>query len=154
MFKTRPHPWRNDIFLYGTDKTEVMYIRDNVLFDCNFQLIVRSLDKGQWIPLDESIQLSAWENKIFVTQDDGFGYWALSHDDEFITLVSRSIFDKKEFGLDYIERIEYLLPLIDRVSVMAKLQLILFKFSPHLLVLLDEGEYKTIVSSYLSFKEY
>ena len=65
-YETINHPFKYDIFLYGVDRFEFKYNNNNnILFDLNFQIAVRSLDAGQWIPLDQSIQESAWKNRRF-----------------------------------------------------------------------------------------
>jgi hypothetical protein len=149
------HPFRNDIFLYGSDKFEFKYNNNNnILFDLNFQILVKSLDAGQWIPLDNNIQLSAWKNKRLEQQENGISYWTLCYEDEFICLVARSIFDKKEFQEGYTKRIINLLPLIDRKSVISKLELIFFKFTPYLMKLIEKKRYPDIIKKYLAFREY
>ena len=49
------HPFCNDIFLYGTNKFEKFVNKDNMLLDLNYQLACRSLNAGEWIPLDYKI---------------------------------------------------------------------------------------------------
>ena len=154
-YETINHPFKYDIFLYGVDKFEFKYNNNNnILFDLNFQLAVRSLDAGQWIPLDETIQISAWKNRRFEQVSEDFGYWTLSYDDEFICLVARSIFDKKEFQIGYINRIDELFLLIDKEKVIEKLNMIFFKFTPYLLELIETKSYSQIIKNYLEFKEY
>jgi len=154
-YVTIDHPYKYDTFLYGVDRFEFKYNNNNkILFDLNFQIAVRSLDQGQWIPLDQAIQESAWENKRFEQLSDDFGYWALSYEDEFICLVARSIFDKREFQDGYIKRIDELLHLIDEKNVIGKLNRVFFKFSPYLMDYIKHGNYKTIIKNYIEFKEY
>jgi hypothetical protein len=96
-FNVIQHPLRNDVFLYETDPfVFLLHKESGLIIDLNFQLCVRSLDKGQWIPLDQEIQLSAFENKIFEETPLGLNYWTLGKEDRFITLITRSIFDKKK----------------------------------------------------------
>ncbi len=154
-YKTIKHPFRNDIFLYGSDKFEFKYNKNNnILFDLNFQIVVKSLDAGQWVPLDNNIQLSAWSNKRLAQQEGGFDYWTLCYDDEFVCLVARSIFDKESFEKGYVKRIMSLWPLIDQNSVILKFNLIFFKFTPHLMSLIEKNQYKDIIKKYLAFRAY
>ena len=153
-FKKINHPHQNNIFLYGVKKFEFYKNDKEILFDLNFQIAVRSLDAGQWIPLDETIQLSAWENRRFEQQSEDFGYWTLSYDDEFISLVARSIFDKKEFKDAYIKRIEELFVLINKEEVVKKLNMVFFNFTPYLLEMIEKQEFDNIITNYLQFKEY
>jgi len=154
-YETIDHPFKNDIFLYGVDRFEFKYNNNNkILFDLNFQIAVRSLDAGQWIPLDQIIQESAWKNKRFEQQGKDFGYWTLSYEDEFICLVARSIFDKKEFQAGYINRINMLIDLINKKNVTEKLNMVFFKFTPYLMRLIENKKFSEIIQNYLQFKEY
>lgn len=149
------HPFRNDVYLYGVDRFQKYLNKESgILLDLNFQLAVRSLDAGQWIPLDQEIQKSAWENRRFCQQSDGFSFWSLSPEDDFIGLVSRSVFDKRYFDKGYQKRIETLLPLIEIDTVMEKFELIFFRFSSTLMKNLEQKEYETILANYIEFKDY
>ena len=153
-FKRIPHPHRNNIFLYGVNKFNFFINSDKVILDLNYQLACRSTDAGQWIPLDQTIQQSAWRNKKFITINKDFGYWSLSFEDEFITLITRSVFDKNEFNQPYVKRIRELYQSINIKEVILKLELIFFKFTPYLLDLIDKDKYDIIVNHYLTFKDY
>jgi hypothetical protein len=149
------HPFRNDTFLYGVDKFEFHYNNDNnILFDLNFQIAVRSLDAGQWIPLDQEIQESVWRNKRFEQRDDNFGYWTMSYEDELLTLITRSVFDKKQFQKGYINRINQLLSLVKFNEISFKLEKVFFKSAPFILTKIKNQEFETIVKDYLEFKDY
>lgn len=152
-FKNIRHPHCNDIFLYGANKFEFFVNKDNVLLDLNYQLACRSLNAGEWIPLDQKIQDSAWKNKK-INKNDKFTYYSLGAEDEFVVLVTRSIFDKKEFQKGYIERIDELINVIDVNDVIAKFQLIFFKFTFVLLSMLKKRQYEMILHQYISFSEY
>ena len=154
-FQMISHPHRNNIYLYGVKKFVFMKnYRNNIIFDLHFQIAVRSLNAGEWIPLDQEIQKSAWENKRFEKVDKDFGYWTLSYNDEFITLIARSVFDKREFQPGYIKRIEELKSKIDLKDVEKKLKLVFFKYTPYLLEQIEKKEYKNIIKNYIQFKEY
>jgi len=153
-FKKVPHPHRNNIYLYGAKKFEFLKNKDGLIFDLNYQLMCRSLNRGEWMPLDKKIQQSAWENKRFEKIDENFGYWTLSYNDEFITLIVRSIFDKREFQEGYIKRIEVLKDKIDLKDVKEKMKLVFFKFTPYLLEMIKNKDYENIVKNYIKFKEY
>jgi|SaaInlStandDraft_6_1057023.scaffolds.fasta_scaffold75642_2 hypothetical protein len=153
-FQQISHPHKDNIFLYGVNKFEFFVNSANVLFDLNFQIAVRSLDAGQWIPLDQSIQESAWKHKRFEQLGEDLGYWTLSYEDEFVSLVARSIFDKKEFQSGYRIRINELVGLIDKEDVVEKLNMVFFKFTPYLLSYIEQNDYENIIKNYLEFKEY
>jgi len=153
-FNKISHPHENNIFLYGVQKFEFYKNNENILFDLNFQIVVRSLDAGQWIPLDQAIQESAWQNKRFERAGGGLEYWTLSYEDEFVALIARSVFDKKEFQAGYVSRLDELLPMVNKDNVLKKLQFIFFKYAPLLLYQIEQQNYPDIVINYLKFKEY
>ena len=152
-FKNIRHPHCNNIFLYGVNKFEFFINKDNVLLDLNYQLACRSLNAGEWIPLDRKIQNSVWENKK-INKIDKFTYYSLDMEDEFVALATRSVFDKKEFQKGYIKRIDELINVVDVNDVIAKFQLIFFKFTPALLNMLKKRQYEMILDRYISFSEY
>ena len=154
-FKQMPHPHQNDVFLYGIDRFEKYLNKVNgLMIDLNFQLCVRSLDQGQWIPLDIMIQESAWNSKIFDADSYAFPCWTLSVEDEFITLIARSIFDKKDFSESYRARITALLPKVNLEEVENKMRLVFFKYTPYLLDQVKKKEYSSIIKNYLAFTNY
>ena len=152
-FKRIDHPHRHNKFLYGVKIFEFFVNKDNVLLDLNYQLACRSLNAGEWIPLDNKIQDSAWKNKV-TNKIDNFSFYSLGLEDEFVALVTRSLFDKKEFQDGYMERIEELMNQINVNEVIAKFQLVFFKFTPVLFSMLKERQYKVVLDRYLSFREY
>jgi len=147
------HPFKNDLFLYGANKFEMFKNQDDVLLDFNFQLVCRSLDAGQWIPLDQVIQTSAWNNRRLVDAG-GFICWMLSYEDEFVALIVRSIFDKKAFFSGYIHRVNELYPLVDLLKVEESFNLVFFNYTQQLLDQLRDKSYSTIISNYFEFKDY
>ena len=152
-FKNIRHPHCHNIFLYGANKFEFFINKDNVLFDLNYQLVCRSLNASEWIPLDQKIQDSTWKNKK-INENSKFTYYSLSAEDEFVALVTRSVFDKKEFQKGYIKRINELINVVDVNDVIAKFQLIFFKFTSVLLSILKKHQYEMILERYISFSEY
>lgn len=148
-----PHPHKNDVYLYGIKKFKFFRNQNNILFDLNFHLVCRSLDKGQWIPLDQEIQKSCWKNKIYVTKEN-FSYWKLGDEDEFIMLITRSIFDKKEFGQFYVKRILELLNTIEIQTVKHKMKLVFFNYTDFLLEQIYNKNFNNIITNYIKFRKY
>lgn len=153
-FKKIKHPHRNNIFLYGVQKFEFFINKEGLILDLNFSLVCRSLDKGQWLPIDQVIQNSAWKNRVFYEHSSEFKYWALSKEDLFITLIVRSVFDKKEFQEGYINKIEELIGDVDLEDVIHKLKLIFFNYSGSLINQIKEKNYSTILENYYRFSKY
>lgn len=152
-FSQIKHPNGKDLRLYNVNKFEFHMDKNGVILDVNYQLVCRSLDAGQWIPLDENIQGSAWQNKKFVEAKE-LNYWRLSHEDEFITLIVRCIFDKKMFIPGYISRIEEIYDYIDPSDVKRKLGLVFFKYAPLLFEQIKLRRYSNIIRNYIQFKDY
>ncbi|MDB4121814.1 nucleotidyltransferase family protein, partial [Flavobacteriaceae bacterium] len=99
------HPWdfgHNFVFLYSMDPF-LFFKKKQLHLDVCFQLSCRSLNNGEWFPLDESIQDSIW---IYKKKVDKPWNYVLSNEDYLIHLLTRSIFDKKEFTTGYIVEIE------------------------------------------------
>jgi len=148
------HPFRDDVFLYSVDKFRKMrHRKNNVLLDLNFQLTCRSLNAGEWIPLDQTIQESAWENKRF-QEETGFSRWTLGVEDEYVTLLARAVFTKRIFDEGYRASIDRLRNKVDERDVLQKLEKVFFKFAPYLIAQVRKGEYDTIVKNYIQFREY
>jgi len=149
------HPLKNDLYLYGVDCFEFKRnVKNHILLDLHYQIAVRSLDAGQWIPLDQMIQDSAWNNRHFHKSSEKFSYWTLSYEDEFITLLARSIFDKKTFKIGYLNRLNNLHSLIDFDKAVKKLERIFFKYTPALVANIKNYKFENLIDDYLRFKEY
>ena len=147
------HPWDfgdNFTFLYSMDP--FLFFKKNQLhLDVCFQLACRSLNNGEWFPLDESIQDSIWINKKKV--DKPWNY-VLSNEDYLIHLLTRSIFDKKEFTTGYIVEIEKIFPNLDSEKLKEKLELIFFKYTSILIKMIEGKDYKKIRSHYINYSNY
>src|SRR5690554_1548038 len=147
------HPWdfgNNFVFLYSMNSF-LFYRKDGISLDICFQLCCRSLNRGEWFPLDEAIQVSVWENRKEVS--DVWRY-ELSNEDYLIHLITRSIFDKKKFTENYIQAIESVLHFTDKMKVKAKLEVVFFKFTDTLIDCIYSKEYNSIVNRYITFSDY
>lgn len=150
-WKQKEHPFRNVPFLYGM-KPFQFYYKNGIYIDVCFELACRSLNKGEWFPLDMKIQEALWMNKKHI-RDKPWEY-CLSHEDEFVHLVTRCIFDKKEFTDSYIKRLNFLRTVVDFDQVSSKFKLIFFKYTKPLIHLISEKKYKGIIKKYLQYKDY
>lgn len=150
-WKRKKHPLGHLPFLYGL-KPFKFYYKEGIHLDICYQLACRSLNNGEWFPLDMTIQKDLWLNKTPI--EDKPWKFQLSKEDEFLHLITRCIFDKKHFNTGYIERIEELIELINVKIVLDKFEVVFFRFSQNLLIKLQEKKYDTIISNYLQFKKY
>ncbi len=144
-------------FLYGMDTCHKFeHQKTGVQIDVYAQLATKSIDMDAWLPLDKSIQESVWRDKVW---NDKYGWWQMDDKNLLVYLVTRSIFEKNEFTDGYIRAIEKLLYLLDdekkdMADVTEKFHKIFFHFTPRLLKMLKDRDWKNIRKKYLSFDEY
>jgi hypothetical protein len=150
-WKQKNHPLGHFPFLYGLKPFE-FYFKNGIHLDICFQLACRSLNKGEWFPLDLQIQEDLWNNKLKIL--DSPWKYQLSIEDEFVHLITRCVFDKKEFNNGYIERIEQLKKVINSNIVLSKFEVVFFKYSKLLFEQINKKEYDKIITNYLQFKDY
>lgn len=153
-YKTILHPNRNDTFLYSTNKFIFKYNKKNDIYlDIQYDILCRSLNKGEWLPLDEKIQTSSWENRQKKEVGE-FVFWSLSDEDELICLIARSILDKRKFLNNYKKRIVELYSQVNIEDLIPKLELIFFKYTPKLLGQIQKKEFDSVLDNYIKYKEY
>jgi len=152
-FSEIQHPYANDIRLYGVDPFRKYKNPEGLLIDINFQAVVRSLDQGQWVPLDQAIQQELWLKKQYVP----FGAEQIpmpADEDLFVLTLSRCIFDKKDFTAWHRDLLSQMLEKCDIEQLRKKLDLVFFNFASRLIDLVSIGEFDEIIPSYLSFSDY
>ncbi len=125
--------------------------KKDIHIDIVYNLSYRSPNKGEWVSIHEDLQHNIWKNKQSV---ESFWSYQPSHHDELLHLLCHSIFDKQEFRRKYILRIDELLPLTVQKRLLQDLELVFFKYSVSLLEQIKNRQYESIISNYLSFKEY
>ena len=103
------------------------------------------------LPLDESIQQSIWNEKYLDPQS---GNWVLSKEDRLIHLVTGAIFNDRQFNEDTIVKIGLCNANYDSSSLRRKLEGVFFKFTPHLIEYLKNGNYDEIIHAYRTFRDY
>jgi hypothetical protein len=148
------HPWNfgtNFQFLYSMDEF-LFFSKQSLHLDVCFQLCCRSLNAGEWFPLDILIQESVFKNKRIVQKE--IITYKLSYEDELIHLITRCVFDKKDFNNSYIERIEYLIEKVNIESFTYKIGKVFFKFTSQLIQLLKFKRYHDIRQNYITFINY
>jgi len=146
------HPLGHFPYLYGL-KPFKFYQKNKIKLDVCFQLACRSLNKGEWFPLDMKIQLDLWLNKQFVDNKNPWNY-ILSVEDEVLHLVTRSVFDKNRFTEPYITRIEELLNNVNFKILSDKFELVFFKYTAYMVNALKSKDYNNIIVDYIKFKDY
>lgn len=152
-WKKIQHPWdfgNNFIFLYAMDPFE-MYIKSNLNLDVCYQLNCRSINDGEWMPLDQSINDSVWINK---QKNSVFPWFEMCREDQLVHLITRCIFDKKRFPTEYINEIDALYQKVDLEMLREKLKYVFFKFTPVLMKNIENSAYENLVNKYLQFSDY
>ena len=139
-------------FMYGAH--ENLFITNpqtNLIVDVYAELCTKSIAMNAWLPLDKIIQKSVWENKIWDAENQ---WWIMDDENMIVYLLTRSVFEKNGFSVAYIREIEKRKNLLARSSARRKLEKIFFKFTDTLIKKINEGGYKEILLSYLTFTDY
>ncbi len=153
-FRKISHPLRKNKFLYGVHPFEFYkHVSADFFIDCHFELACRSLNQGEWIPLDSKIQQQAWSSCTSYPIG-GIRVLGLPHACECLHLLTRCIFDKRQFTDGYIRRIEELSDMLNDAELMTVFKPVFFKFSEMLLQLLRTKRHEEIIHAHLRFKEY
>lgn len=124
---------------------QVLYI------DVFEKLSCLSLTPKMWIPLDDVINQSVWQNKVF---DDKNDWFIMADEDILIYMIVRSIFDKQEFKDVYIHDIEVKKSYLDNENVKFKLEKVFFKYTDRLIYMLKQCRYDEIIKDYITFCDY
>lgn len=148
-FKEIAHPNIADTYIYGAPKRR-MFMAQGLYFDVHTKLVVRSLDAGQWLPLDVEIQDAAWTS----SSSSVAGAPLLPAPVEFTYLIARCVFDKKKFPKAQRLRIKFLSQQVDDELKHALLSKVFFAFTPVLLDAIASECWEEILQLYLRFGEY
>lgn len=124
---------------------------EELYVDVTFKLCCKSIMPMLWLPLDRCIQEYLWRHKNFNHEK---GYWQLDKNTQFVYYIVRCVFDKRVFSDKYIYMLESIKNIIDYDVVRAFLELVFFKFTPTLMLLLEKSEYEIIIPKYLSYSDY
>ena len=153
-FIKKPHPLRNDRFLYGVHPFIFFKSKKaNFYIDFHFELACRSLNRREWIPLDKSIQSNSWTSCAQHCVAD-LTVPGLPSACEWIHLLSRCVFDKRQFPDGYIRRIDHLMSQCTDQELYDCSRLVFFNFTETLLKLIRLGNHDQIVQKHLQFKDY
>lgn len=152
-FSLIPHPFRHDVRLYEVHEFKKYSNSYGILIDINFEIVVRSLDQGQWIPLDQEIQYRAWSNRIF-TRIGNVRVPILGNEELFVSTLARCVFDKKLFSVWHQNMLYKLFMTCDQAKLKAELGLIFFGYTDRMLSLVRERQFDIIIKDYISCADY
>ena len=156
-FLYRVHPFGSEQgwkFAYGLEKHQFWQKRDcdaDFYIDVCFRLCCKSLTPNTWVPLDEKINGSLWEDAEW---NETLNCSQLDEKRLIIYLIVRSVFDKRKFSETYISEIEKRKNLLDDAEVRDLLPCVFYKFTESLILLMKSGRYGEIIHKFLSFKDY
>ncbi len=153
-WKRGKHPWdfgSNFRFLYSMTPFR-WYHKGSIFLDVAYQLACRSPNAGEWMPLDELIQIDVWSRR----REEPKTPWKyrLALEVELVHLLTRCIFDKRTFNDAYIASIACLFPQANRKCLNDYLERVFFRFTPILITMLEENQYDRIRDAYHSFVDY
>jgi len=149
------HPQGNENgwnFGYNMPSCQFWKKNDNsftLYIDVNFILCCKSLINKTWVPLNEPINNSIWQNKIF---DKNNNWWIMDDKNLLLYLIVRCIFDKSNFSDSYIKEIEIRKHYINEIK--DKLEITFFKFNSHLQQLIKDSNYNKIINDYITYNKY
>lgn len=126
-------------------------IDQDLYVDISFKLCCKGIMPGIWIPLDETINLNIWERKLL---DNILNCWRMDYETQLCYLIIRSIFDKNEFSVKYIEEIQSMKYLLSSERVYSILKKVFFKYTDRLIFLIKENQYKNIIPDFIKYNEY
>lgn len=146
------HPYSRAVYLYNPRKPEMYRDHEGVEIEAHYELLCKSTNAGEWMPLHQEIQKSCWENRFLCGTK--FKHFTLSPEDELLLLIVRSVLDKRQFSPGYIRRIELLSHFVGSDSFFRKAKLVFFGYTPLLCENIKKKDYESPFLKYISFKEY
>lgn len=138
------------VFLYPMEEGD-WFIKDKLIIEVFYEVSVRALKTSSLLPLDRFLVNKIWENPRW---DEKNSWYLPDTNIELVYLISRCVFDKKEFQQEYIKEIEKYKKFLYTEEVVEMLKLVFFKFTDTLIKMIDKGEYSQIVSAHLRFVDY
>lgn len=148
-----PHPLDKGsglVYLYAVYPFE-FYKRGGYFFDVCYQMVCKSPNAGEYMPIDMIVNNSAWENR---KKDANYGWYVLSDEDMMVHLLTRCIFDKKQFTQGYINAINKLNVSVNKSELKKRLDMVVFKFSDRLIALIENQEFASVRTEYFTFMDY
>lgn len=135
-------------FLYQMKEFKI-YEKQGQYYEVYYQLPCVSLTPKMWMPLDRKIQQSVWES---FRSEKSLKY--VSNEEYFIYRLVRAIFEKKCFDDQDREYFVSKKEIVKSETLQQKLSVVLFKFAPTILGMIEAEELDSIIDYYYSSKAY
>lgn len=144
---------REYAFIYKLKPDVIFVSPENVTIHSACQMSCVSLSNLSKckLPLDNSIQESLWNNKFWNEKQE---YWEISPEDHMIQIVTKCVFNQKEFDEQSIQWIENCGINLDSDDLIRKLEGVFFFFTPDLIRHIREKRYDEIIYDYRTFHKY
>jgi hypothetical protein len=137
-------------YTFGYNLSPFLFFLDGkISYEVFFQIPSLSLTKKYIIPLDKTIQNRAWDSFYM---DNGIKRVCL--DVELIYIITRCVFQKKDFYDCDIQWINEHKKLLKEELTQNLLKKVFFRYTERLIELIVTEQYKSIYLDYLCFKEY
>jgi hypothetical protein len=146
--KSRKTGWN---FAYGASECLMFKGCAGLKVDIHSELCLKSLMGNIWIPMDKCVDDRVWGNKVWDEQNK---WWIIDDKTQLVYLISRCVFDKREFSALYIAEIERRSHLLDDPDVQIMLEKVFFRFTDRLMEMLTSKQYASIVGKHLAFRDY
>ena len=135
-------------FLYQMEPFHVFFCK-GLYYEFYCQLPCMSLTPKTFIPLDRRIQEAVWMNE---RKRQEWSY--LGEEEEWIYRLSICLFLNRNFNESDIAFFIGSKDLINRESLVCKLMLVVFSYTPYLLNHIREERFDLIITDYYSFENY
>lgn len=152
-YKEITPPMREYAFIYRL-KPDVSYISPEgvtIHSACQMSCVSLSNLSKCKLPLDNSIQESLWKNKIW---DAEHKYWKICLEDHLIQILTKCVFNQKEFDKQSTQWIEECGVDLDNAELVQKLEGVFFFFTPELILHIKEKRFDKIIYDYRTFRNY
>lgn len=139
-------------FLYGIHENSMRkHLKTGLEIDAYAELCTKSFAMNAWLPLDQSINSSIWEDRVWDAENH---WWKMDDVNLIIYLLTRCIFEKGAFSESYIQEIEERRHLLETATCVQRLEKVFFRFTPNLIAAVMKSEYATVIERYKCFTDY
>ncbi len=126
-------------------------IAQTFYIDACFRLMCRSLTPQCWVPLDDSINRRAWEEKVW---DETLQCWIMDEKTLLVYLLARCVFDKHVVSDAYRQEIEKRKQWLYDETVQRMLRTVFYRFTGRISEMITAGAYDAVFETYLQFSDY
>ncbi len=138
-------------YLYGLKRFK-FYTDGFINIDICYSLWCHSINNKELIPIHKDINTNAFSKRVSL-QEDNIKWYQLRDEEELTHLLTRIIFDEKEYS-KYDEYIYEHFANIDITEFKNNLLLVFYKFSDVIIEFIKERKLSELRQAYFRFKDY